>query len=148
MLQVHSMIQELADFEKLGDRVKITPEQLQKDGFDQSNPAFSCFVAEVAGGTLVGYALYYNWYSTWEGKSTFLEDLYVRQGYRKKGVGRALFLAAAKVGHETSGRMDFHVLSWNPSIMFYKTLGAVDLSEEEDWKLFRLRQDALDKLFG
>lgn len=46
---------------------------------------------------------------------------------------------AAAVG----SRLDFHVLAWNPARAFYGGKGAVDLTEQEEWRYYRLRGDAL-----
>lgn len=87
----------------------------------------------------VGYALCFHTYSTWEGKSLFLEDLYVRPSHRKSGVGRQLFEHAARCAKERNcKRLDFHVLSWNPAKAFYEKMGAVNLSETEKWQYYRL----------
>jgi len=147
MVQVYKLIKALAEFEKLGDQVKIDAETLEKDGFSES-PAFTCLIAEVSDGYIMGYALYYTCYSTWLGKSIFLEDLYVQPAYRGNGIGKQMMLAVAKIAHETSGRLDFHVLNWNPAIEFYKSLGAVNLTYSEKWQLFRLDEEHLQKLFG
>lgn len=74
--------QDLAEYERLGDQVKIDAAILQDDGFNTDNPAYTCIVAELSDGHIVGYALYYYTYSTWVGKSVFLEDLYVQPAYR------------------------------------------------------------------
>lgn len=121
---------------------------MEKDGFDTNSPAFTCLVAELSDGHIMGYALYYTCYSTWLGRSIFLEDLYVQPAYRKNGIGRQLLLAVAKIAYETSGRLDFHVLSWNPFISFYKSLGAVNLTHTEKWELFRMDQENLNALFN
>lgn len=118
------------------------------DGFDTQNPAFSCLIAELSNGSIVGYALYYSSYSTWLGKSTFLEDLFVQPAHREKGIGKSLFLTVAKIAYQLpSKRLDFHVLSWNPASEFYKTLGAENLSDSEKWQLYRLNENALNKIF-
>ncbi|EFA03491.1 thialysine N-epsilon-acetyltransferase [Tribolium castaneum] len=149
MIQVYKLIKELAEFEKLEDQVKIDEKTLIKDGFETDNPVFTCLVAEISDGHLVGYALYYTSYSTWLGKSVFLEDLYVQPAYRKIGIGKQLFMAVAKTAHELSSkRLDFHVLSWNPAIDFYKSLGAENLTVSEKWQLFRLNEQALNKMFS
>lgn len=63
---------------------------------------FECFITgleecETPKQQLIGYAIYFYSYSTWEGKSIYLEDLYVTPEYRAKGVGSALFNKVAKV---------------------------------------------------
>ncbi|KAL3281375.1 hypothetical protein HHI36_004585 [Cryptolaemus montrouzieri] len=139
----------LAEFEHLEDQVKIDASVLEKDGFDTESPAFTCLVAEISDGHIMGYALYYTSYSTWLGKSIFLEDLYVQAAYRGNGIGKQLFMAVAKIAHETqSKRMDFHCLSWNPAARFYEALGAVNLTKAEKWNMFRLDSASLDKLFS
>lgn len=141
-------VKALADYEQLVDQVKIDASTLERDGFDTDNPAFTCLVAELSDGHIIGYALYYTSYSTWLGKSILLEDLYVQQAYRKNGIGKQLFMAVAKIAHESPAkRMDFHVLSWNPAVDFYKSLGAENLTVTEKWQLFRMDSNCLDKLF-
>ncbi|XP_019871335.1 thialysine N-epsilon-acetyltransferase [Aethina tumida] len=149
MVQVYKLIKALAEFEKLEDQVRIDAAVLQKDGFDTDSPAFTCLVAELSDGYIIGYALFYSSYSTWLGKSILLEDLYVQPAYRRSGIGKQLFLAVAKIAHESpSKRMDFHVLSWNPASDFYKSLGAVNMTQTEKWQLFRMDEDCLNKLFA
>ncbi|XP_051903465.1 thialysine N-epsilon-acetyltransferase-like isoform X2 [Hippocampus zosterae] len=85
---ISRMIMELALFEKMTDQVKISSEELERDGFCP-NPLFECLVAEVPkenkskqGFTTVGYGLYFYTYSTWKGRSMHLEDLYVMPEFR------------------------------------------------------------------
>ncbi|CAD0195156.1 unnamed protein product [Chrysodeixis includens] len=150
MSAVAEMIQELADFEKMPEGPRMSVKDLQHDGFERQPPAFQCKVAEVQrAGTqpVVGYALYFPTYSTWEGRSMMLEDLYVRTSQRHKGVGKRLFKEVAKEA-STSGctRLDFHVLEWNPARSFYENKGAVNLTNKEQWCYYRLTGDALHKL--
>lgn len=70
---------------------------LSRDCFDRQPPAFLCKVAELAGGRLAGYAIYFPTYSTWEGPALMLEDLCVRLPERRRGAGERLFNAVAKV---------------------------------------------------
>lgn len=80
---------------------------LSRDGFERQPPAFSCKVAELGGagvggrGQVVGYALYFPTYSTWEGRAMMLEDLYVRPAERRRGLGQRLFHSVAKVTTST-----------------------------------------------
>ncbi|XP_045760271.1 thialysine N-epsilon-acetyltransferase [Maniola jurtina] len=148
MLAVTEMIQELADFEKMSEGPKITVKDLQRDGFECSPPAFRCLVAELKKGTgtiIAGYAIYFPIYSTWEGRSMLLEDLYVRTSERRRGLGDKLFDAVANEAHsEGCCRVDFHVLEWNNARSFYESKGAVNLTGWEQWCLYRLTGQALE----
>ncbi|XP_046969542.1 thialysine N-epsilon-acetyltransferase-like [Vanessa cardui] len=147
MFAVAEMIQELADFEKMSDGPKIGVKDLQRDGFEAQPPAFRCLVAVVSkdgSEFIVGYALYFPTYSTWEGKSMMLEDLYVRTSQRRRGVGDKLFNAVAKEAIASgSSRLDFHVLEWNDARAFYEGKGAVNLTNSENWCYYRLTGEPL-----
>ncbi|XP_050071167.1 thialysine N-epsilon-acetyltransferase [Anopheles maculipalpis] len=96
---------------------------------------------------LIGYAICYYSYSTWQGKSLALEDIYVRPAYRGNGYGELFFRALAKHAQDTHcSRMDFHVLNWNPATKFYQRMGAVDLTETESWHFYRVQKDAIGRL--
>uniref|UniRef100_A0A182PCS1 N-acetyltransferase domain-containing protein n=1 Tax=Anopheles epiroticus TaxID=199890 RepID=A0A182PCS1_9DIPT len=96
---------------------------------------------------LIGYAICYYSYSTWQGKSLALEDIYIRPAYRGNGYGEVFFRALAKHAKESRcSRVDFHVLNWNPATKFYRRMGAVDLTEAESWHFYRLQKEAIDRL--
>ncbi|KAJ3589129.1 hypothetical protein NHX12_009977 [Muraenolepis orangiensis] len=97
---------------------------------------------------MVGYSLYFFTYSTWKGRSVFMEDLYVMPEYRGKGIGKGLLSKVAQVGKEKQCvRLQFSVLDWNtPSLDFYITKGAQDLTASEGWHSLRFSGEALDKL--
>jgi len=119
------MIRELAEFEKALEQVDITSEALLRDGFGTS-PCFQALIAEW-GGQTAAYAVYFFTYSTWAGRpSLFIEDLFVRPGFRRKGIGKALLkhIAGIARNHNCYG-MRWEVLNWNVSaIEFYRSLGA------------------------
>ncbi|XP_077294930.1 thialysine N-epsilon-acetyltransferase-like [Arctopsyche grandis] len=148
MVAVMQMIQELADFEKMSDGPKINAATLENDCFVAQPPLFQCFVADLkCESKLIGYSIFFNTYSTWEGKSLMLEDIYVQPSHRKKGVGKKMLSAVAKFAVETGCcRLDLHVLKWNPAKEFYKSKGAIDLTETEDWMFYRFQKDAMKKL--
>lgn len=135
MEAVLGLIQELAEFEKEPDAVKITAEDLIKDGFGE-NPLFHVFVAEVQA-EIVGIALYYYRYSTWKGKTIHLEDLVIKNNMRGKGVGYALYSEIIKQGQRDKvRRIDWNVLDWNaPAIDFYEKTGARVL---KDWRVAQM----------
>lgn len=92
----------------------------------------------------VGFALVYHIYSTWKGKSLFLEDLYVKTEYRNRGIGRRLFTRVCRWATETGCcRVDFHVVTWNPALKFYEAMGATNMTTHF---FYRTAGDALNAL--
>ncbi|KAK9062639.1 hypothetical protein SSX86_019827 [Deinandra increscens subsp. villosa] len=87
---------------------------------------------------VVGFVLFFPNYSTFLAKPGFyIEDLFVRESYRRKGLGRML-LSAVAMGY---GRVEWVVLDWNlNAIRFYEEMGA-DVMQE--WRVCRLTSDAL-----
>jgi GNAT superfamily N-acetyltransferase len=138
------LIRELAEYEKLAHLVVITAEDIRRDAFGDE-PIIHILMAEWDG-AIAGYALYFHNYSTFRGRpGLFLEDLFVRPQYRKKGIGKALLVHLAKIAAEKKcARFEWQVLDWNtPSIEFYKSLGAVVMKE---WLTMRVAGEALEKL--
>ena len=135
MEAVLSMIKELAEYEKALDKVKMTTEQLIEDGFGHSS-LFQSIIA-IYKGEICGYAIYYFGYSTWNGKTLYLEDIMIKGNYRRKGIGQKLFNEIVKIAkQENVKRLDWQVLNWNQSaIDFYKKNNA---SFEDEWLNGRL----------
>ncbi len=140
MLQVLSLIKELAVFEKEPDAVVVTEKQLQKDGFGKKL-LFKTFVAEMDG-EIVGMALIYPRYSTWKGPTLHLEDLIVKKDKRGLGIGKALYTKVLKYAYKKKvKRVEWVVLDWNTSaIDFYKKSGAKILP---DWCTAQMEEQAL-----
>jgi len=91
-----ALIFELAEYERKRDQVVISEADLVRDGFGPQ-PKFRALIAEW-GGQAAGYALFFGFYSTWEGRpGLFLEDLFVRQTFRGKGIGKALLANVAGI---------------------------------------------------
>ena len=143
---VLTMIRELAEFERLLDQVVATEASLTAALF--ADPPQAQVVIARLDGEPVGFALFFHSFSTFVGRrGLYLEDLYVRQAFRGRGVGKALLrhLAALAVT-DGCGRFEWAVLDWNQrAIDFYTGLGAVPLA---DWTTFRLDGAALDRLAG
>lgn len=139
------MILEFATFEKLREEVRITEAMLERDGFGPQ-PRFRTLMAEW-NHAAAGYAICFPIYSTFQGPALFLEDVYVRQQFRDKGIGKALIgEVAAMALREGCGALRWEVLQWNqPAIDFYKRLGAIFL---DDWKTVRIEGEALRRLAG
>ena len=137
---IHALILGLAEYEREPASAKLTQAELLRDGFGPE-PAFRCLIAE-QGSTGCGFALYFPYYSTWSGRSLYLEDLFVLPEYRGQGLGKELFarVAAIALGQGCS-RLDWSVLRWNePAIRFYESLGAESAGE---WDRMRLSGQAL-----
>jgi GNAT superfamily N-acetyltransferase len=135
---LHSLIQEMADYERLS--LRITEETLAQDGFG-SQPRFRALIADFDGEP-AGYAFFFGSYSSFEGRGLFLEDLFVRPRFRKNKVGRALLSRVAAIARQEAcfGVM-LHVLDWNEmAIQFYEKMDATFL---DDWKTVCLKGDAL-----
>ena len=137
------LIRELAAFEKAPTEVAITEDTLLRDGFG-INPLFRCFIAEFER-EIVGLALTYQKYSTWKGPCVFLEDIIVKQSFRRNGIGQRLFEAV--IVHASSvnaGRLEWQVLDWNKSATsFYKKFG---VEFDEKWINCKLRNNQLKLL--
>ena len=134
--EIIRLIRELAYFEKLVPPDDNDSKRLLKDAFSK-NPRFKILVAEYKE-ELVGYAFYFFTYSTFLARPTlYLEDIYISEKYRSKGLGKDLFLELKSIAQkEKCGRMEWIVLNWNKNaISFYEKLGAKVL---EDWKFSRL----------
>ena len=115
-----AQLEELADFENAKHEVKITIEDLKKDGFGKS-PLFQLLVAEYKN-EIVGLSFYWFRYSTWKGKFLFLEDFIVKKEFRNQGIGTQLFKKTVEISKEEKcNGMFWQVLDWNkPAINFYK----------------------------
>ncbi|NBM16753.1 GNAT family N-acetyltransferase [Streptomyces sp. GC420] len=139
---IHSMICELAEYEKARHEVRATEKQLRESLFGP-DPAVFAYVAETEDGTPAGFVLWFLTYSTWRGThGIHMEDLYVRPEFRGGGYGKALLTELARVcverGYE---RLEWVVLDWNqPAIDFYRALGA---ERVDAWETFRLTDRAL-----
>jgi GNAT superfamily N-acetyltransferase len=139
-------IRDLAEYERLSHKVIATEEKLRASLF--GNPRFAEVIVAEEDGAPVGFALFFHNYSTFLAQpGIYLEDLFVKPEARGRGYGKALLARLAQLARERGcGRVEWAVLDWNaPSIAFYKALGAVPM---DDWTVFRLTGDALEKLAG
>lgn len=152
--EIDAMIQELAAYEKMPNSKKITTDTLLRDGgfLDANAPKyFHSYVAfDSESQIILGYVLFFYNYSTWEGRGIWMEDLYVRPEYRGQGIGKSLWhTVTLRAKDEDCCRVDFYVLSWNlPSIGFYVKNGAVNISEDPGWHIYRLDKRAIADFCG
>jgi GNAT superfamily N-acetyltransferase len=137
------MIRELAEYEKELDQVDATAEDLLREGFGKS-PHFEALIGEWDGAP-VAYAVYFFTFSTWSGRqSLFVEDLFVRAEFRRKGIGKAMLRHMAVIARERGCYgMRWEVLNWNtPAIEFYRSLGA---SLQSEWVPVLLNGEAFEE---
>lgn len=140
---LRTMIRELAEFEHELEFVTITEEQLARDGFGD-DPKFRAWIAEW-NGTAAGYAVIFNYFSTWAGRGLFLEDLFVREAFRGRGIGQALLATVARVAvEEHCYGIHWEVLDWNEkAIALYKAMGG---EFRDQWRPVLLTGEALRRL--
>lgn len=133
---IHGLISELAVYEKAPNEVSNTVEKLKVDLFVDS--VCEALVVENDNGEVVGFALYYQSYSTWKGRCLYLEDFYIQPEFRRGGIGSRLFHEVVEIAKKWGvKRMDWQVLDWNePAIEFYKKQQAVLDPEWVNGRLF------------
>jgi len=139
------LIRDLAIYEKEEAQAQATFSQIESALFG-NDPTAYCELVEESDGTVVGFALWFKNFSTWTGTpGIYLEDLFIQPDHRGKGYGKALLIYLARKCIENGWqRFQWWVLDWNePSINFYKSLGAVPMDE---WTTFRVSGEALTRL--
>jgi len=139
------MIRELASYERALHEVKATHELLEYWLFDEVKA--ECLIASLDG-VDHGIALFFTNFSTWEGiPGIFLEDLVVQEQARGCGLGLALLMELNRVALERGyTRLEWNCLDWNePSLEFYKSLGAITRDEWLGHRLDRTAMEALAK---
>ena len=121
----------------------VKEETLIKDGF-AAEAKFRGLIAEWQR-QAIGYALFFGFYSSWKGPGIFLEDLFVREAFRGRGIGRALLREVARIAQrEGCHGIRWEVLGWNePAIQFYKPSGGEFF---DDWRQVLLQACALKRL--
>lgn len=131
-----SFIRALAEYERVPAAVKVTAAEI-KTQMQSADPPFECLLAEYEGNS-VGFALFFRNYSTWTGRcGLYLEDLFVLEEYRGRGIGGALIRRLREVANERGwARMDWAVLDWNTHAQsFYREQGGYPLQGWTNWRL-------------
>jgi len=138
---IFALVRELADYEKLSGDVDATPEAIAAALFARE-PRLFCDISEW-NGEPAGFAVWFLNFSTFRGRhGIYVEDLFVRPAFRKRGIGKALMARLARrCVDEGWARFEWAVLDWNaPSIEFYRSIGAQVMDE---WRICRLSGEAL-----
>jgi GNAT superfamily N-acetyltransferase len=125
---VLALVKDLAVFEKEPDAVRAGLEEYQKS---YDNGTIRAILAE-SGDEVVGMVLYYPIFSSWNGRTLYLEDFIVKDSHRNLGIGQMLFDAFVAEAHRQGCRQaKWQVLDWNKeAIRFYERNGA---SIETNW---------------
>lgn len=133
------LIKELASFEKAPEKVSNSVNQMIEE-----KDLFRCFVAVTETDEIAGMALFFLAYYTWVGKSLYLDDIYVRDEYRKRGIGSMLLRKIFEVANaENCKRVRWQVLNWNsPAIELYRKSGA---TLDGEWLNCDFEHDAVRK---
>lgn len=137
------LIKEIAEYEKMSDQVIATEETLRESIF--KNNRANALILEIDNKE-VGYCIYFYNFSTFIGRGgLYIEDIFIKKEYRGMGFGSEIFkFLAKKAKDEGLKRMEWSCLNWNePSIKFYKSLGAIPMDE---WTVYRLTEDKINKL--
>ncbi len=143
---ITAMIHALAEFERAADQCTVTERQISTALFGNS-PTVQGHVAEV-NGEVAAMALWFLNFSTWDGVSgIFLEDLFVRPRFRRRGLARALLAAlAAECLDNGYTRLSWAVLNWNSdAIALYDGIGG---QPQREWTTYRLSGPRLAELAG
>jgi GNAT superfamily N-acetyltransferase len=143
---ITDMIHALAEFERAADECTVTETQISTALFGNS-PTVHGHVAEVDG-EIAAMALWFFNFSTWDGVAgVFLEDLFVRPRFRRRGLARALLAALAGECLDNGyTRLSWAVLDWNvDAIALYDGIGA---APQPEWTTYRLSGPRLAELAG
>jgi GNAT superfamily N-acetyltransferase len=145
---IFALVQALAEYEHLTHAVTGSADRLAQDLFGP-RPAAEALVVEAPSEhepRLLAFALFFGNYSTFLTRpGLYLEDIFVLPAYRRRGIGKALLKAVARLAADRGcGRLEWSVLDWNASaIAFYEGLGASVLPE---WRICRVTAEALTVL--
>ena len=144
VVAIFGLIQALAEYEKLADRVTGDVNSLKEHLFGV--PSYAEAIIAESNSLAVGFALFFPNYSTFLTKpGIYLEDLFVLPEYRRQGIGKAMLTYLGRLAlKRDAGRLEWSVLDWNQSaIDFYQKMGASVLP---DWRICRVTGDALSDL--
>ena len=143
-VELAAMIHELAEFERAGRECTVTEQQLRTALFG-TEPVVQGHIAEVDGQAAAG-ALWFRNFSTWDGVAgIYLEDLFVRPQFRRRGLARAMLATLARECVDNGyTRLSWAVLDWNvDAIALYDAVGG---RQQTDWITYRVSGPQLSSL--
>lgn len=143
---ITAMIHELADFEGAAHLCTVAETQIRAALFGDP-VALSGYVVEVED-QVAAMALWFPSFSTWDGiAGVYLEDLYVRPPFRRRGLARLLLSTLARECLENGfTRLSWAVLDWNvDAIALYDSVGG---RPQREWITYRVSGPELAELAG
>lgn len=125
--QLITLFKEFALFEKAPEKMKNSVEKIKKE-----KEFFNCFIVETSDKKIIGYAIFFFFYLSWTGKCLYMDDLYIKENFRGKGLGTNLIKNVRNFAKENDCyKLRWQVSNWNEkAIVFYKKLGA-EIDENE-----------------
>ncbi|WP_260762775.1 GNAT family N-acetyltransferase [Mycobacterium sp. SMC-4] len=142
--ELTAVIHELAEFERAAHECTVTENQLREALFGPE-PAVFGHVVEVDGQIAAG-ALWFRNFSTWDGVAgIYLEDLFVRPAFRRRGLARRLLATLAQECVQRGyTRLSWAVLNWNvDAIALYDSVGG---AAQDEWTTYRVSGPRLAEL--
>ncbi len=139
-----TFIKELAEYEKMSDKVEASKEDIEKNVFEKE---YAKVLFPLLNGKEIGFALFFFNYSTWLGKpGLYIEDLYIRPEYRHRGYGKRTMKELSRIALENGcGRLEWWCLDENtPAVAFYEE--GLKAEAMRDWTTFRLEKDSIKNL--
>lgn len=120
--QIFELFREFSEYQGLPERMKNNPARMSEE-----KEYLHCFVAENDDKQIIGYATWFFTYYTWSGKGLYMDDLYVRPGYRGRGIGTRLLKTVVDLAKKNRcHKIRWQVSHWNKeAIAFYEKMGAV-----------------------
>lgn len=121
---IQELVKEMATYERRPEDMTGTQEELRYWLFERR---IATILLMECDDKVIGYAIYYPIFGSFAARANVhLEDLYIREEYRKRGLGRVFFEAiAGRAREEGYAKMEWSCLDWNtPSIGFYEKIGA------------------------
>jgi GNAT superfamily N-acetyltransferase len=125
-----SLVKKLADYENQNPPDVIAECRLRKDALS-SNPRFEAYLVKEEGKSL-GYVIFYMTYSSYLALPTlYIEDIFVLEIFRRKGIGKKMFQFCVHLAKERGcGRVEWCVYDWNSlAIKFYENLNATRMGK-------------------